>query len=381
MKSTLFCSVVLASVCAAYAVEVTNISPTAVGRKKTVVVAVDFDKSIQSTPDASKYSLGVPSGERVFCSEVVFRDKRARFIFQLNPHNFVVFENLVGGSAGYFISNDEQIVFEDETLEPGGLEEKTLDRIPLIVGEDWKKYILDEYAARYLFPRLFKVGTQLGIEDSTRTVYFLELIESGMWANTNALSMFWGINGRWSTDREDRMNHVQLYPLTTMFNYGFGRLAFLSGVETGYRGFSKEGRGTFKTVLQVRVPYNPIDLTLGTSRARLNPVLTVDLRGNLGWGDTKVSKDRQSSVEASATVRYDIPVGKNYYLQSEGTGEYSSETHELQYRYDVSLGYIADGSIRIMAQYKQGHQEVTHMFDKKLLLGFAMDVLNQTAAP
>jgi len=357
----------------------TAFRPTEVGRDKKVYIIADFDDSIKTDATPLKYSLVTPGGDRIHCDHVLFKNKRARFIFQLNSLTFVAFEKLVVSSAGYYLSNDERIEFGEDALNEGDLEEQTLDKIPTIDEEKWKKYIVDEYAAQYLFPHSFQVGTQLGIEDSTKTVYFLGLSESQMWSSAGAFKMFWAIKGRWSTDRDDKLNYIQLYPLTALVNLAVGRLAFLSGVETGYRGFAREGRGNVKAVMQIRVPYNPIDLTLGSPRGRLNPVLTVGFLGNLGWSDIQVSNEKKRSAEAFLTVRYDIPVADTYYLQSEVTGEYSSETHELQYRYDISLGYIADGNIRIMAQFKQGHQVVSHVFDKQLLLGFALDVLNQTA--
>ena len=49
----------------------------------------------------------------------------------------------------------------------------------------------------------------------------------------------------------------------------------------------------------------------------------------------------------------------------------------MQYAYELSLGYVANGDIRVMALYQQGYQGVTYQFDRKLLLAFAFDMLNE----
>lgn len=358
--------------------QVVGAGPTAVGRTKEVMIPVEFAETLKINPDKSKYALLTSSGEKVYCSKVVAVSKRMRFFFQVNSSTFVVFERLISDSSGYSITNLEPITTDGDTIQPGELVDGTQGKIRRISESNWKKYILDEYASQYLFPHSLNVGTQLGVADSTKTVYFLELIQSGSWISSPNISVFWGIKGRWSTDNQDVMNYTKFYPATILFNGTSSRFSLMAGVETGYLGFRKQGRGAVKGEFQFRLPFNPIDFTLGNPRWRINPVMVLSGQWNTGWSDVKVPDSLKSGFDVNAAIRYDIPVGKNYYLQTSVIGNYSTVTEKLDYSYEVSLGYIANGEVRIMALYKQGYQEVTYEYDRKLLLGFAFDILNQS---
>lgn len=358
--------------------QVVGIGPTAVGRTKEVMIPVEFAETLRIKPDSSKYALLTGSGEKVYCSKVVAVNKRMRFFFQLNSANFVIFERLISDSTGYAIINFESVASDGDTIHSGDLVDETQGKIRRISESAWKKYILDEYASQYLFPHSLNVGTQLGAGDSTKTVYFLELVQSGSWISSEKISVFWGIKGRWSTDNQDVMNYTKFYPATILFNGSSSRFSLMAGVETGYLGFRKQGRGAVKGEFQFRLPFNPIDFTLGTPRWRINPVMVLSGQWNTGWSDVKVPDSLKSSFDVRAAIRYDIPVGKNYYLQTSVIGNYSTVTEKLDYSYEISLGYIANGEVRIMALYKQGYQEVTYQYDRKLLLGFAFDILNQS---
>lgn len=379
MKRLIFITLLCCLQTSLFAVSI-NVFPTTVGRTKQAVISIDFDLEFASKdwkPEYLKYSLIPPGGDRVFCSEVVAVGKRMRFIFQINPANFVVFEKLVSDSTGYYLQNDEPIELSGETIAPGGLHDLTVIKINRIDEEAWKKYVVDEYSSEYLFSHLFKVGTPLGTGDSSKTTYFVELVQSGLWDHIGDWSMFWGIKGRWSTNQSDKLNYVQLFPLTIFHNSPVLNLAGSMGVETGYLGFSTEGRSFLKGEVEYRIPYNPIDLTLGKPRLRLKPVLDLSIQGSMGWGNVALPDSVKNGMDVNCSVRYDIPLGSVYYLQSNAEGFYSTITRDVQYRYDFSLGYIVDGSIRIAAEYKQGYQNVTYQFDKQILLGFVVDVLNE----
>jgi len=331
--------------------------------------------------DSSKFALVNNAGEKTYCSHIQATDHRINLIFPINPDNMVIFERLISDSSGYFIDNKQEIDFSTDTVGVGELASITKDHIRKIPEEKWKTYVLNEYSSQYLFPQEFKVGINLGTEDTTRTTYFLELIQSSNWVNTSStgLSIFWALKGRWSTQKNDKFDYTQFYPLTMMFIQTSSRIALTTGIETGSEGFGREGRGMLKGEVQFRLPFNPVDLTLGNRRWRINPVVNFSIQGNLGWADFDLPDSVKKSADMTCKVRYDIPVGKNYYLQTNGEADYSTITKQVQYQYNLSLGYIADGTIRIMAEYKQGYQQVTYQFDKQLLLGFAVDVLNESA--
>ncbi len=357
--------------------EITGIAPTAVGRTKRVVIAVDFDTVLTHVPDASKLSLVAPGPQTVRCTEAAAIGSRLRFVFQVTSATFPAFQSLVGDSSGFALMNDEPIVLGADTIGAGELKEMTLGRLRTIAPGDWHKYILDDYSAQYFFPHSFSVGSQLGLSDSTKTAYFASLVQSGNWYAAGGYSVYWAVKGRWSTDPQDRLNFAQFYPFTLQYNGIATRAAIMTGVETGYTGFGNQGRATLVGQYQFHLPFNPVDLTLDYPRWRLNPVITIAAQGGLGWGSNQLPDSVKRSFEGSVEVRYDIPVASVYYLQTRVKGFYSTVTRQAQYAYEFSLGYVAGGEVRIMALYQQGYQLVTYQFDRKLLLAFAFDILNE----
>ena len=342
-----------------HAHEITGMPPTAVGRTKRVVIAVDFDSLVTSAPTASKCSLVAPGPQKVYCTEVVAFGSRIRFIFQVTSADFREFESLVADSNGFFLLNEEPIIFGRDTLAAGELEELTKDRIRTIAETDWKKYILDEYSAQYFFPHTFSVGSQLGLADSTKTSYFMSLVQSGNWFNGNGYSMYWAVQGRWSTDAQDKLNFAQFFPLALQYNGVSTRTAAMTCVETGFLGFGRGGRVSLLGQYQFHLPFNPIDLTLEHPRWRLNPVVTLAAQGGLTWANARLPDSTKRNFDGSIELRYDIPVASVYYLQTKCKGFYSTITKAVQYAYELSLGYVANGDIRVMALYQQGYQGTT----------------------
>jgi hypothetical protein len=380
MKMIVYTFTLLSFAISTYALNV-RISSTSVGRSKRVIVVIDFDTTIASSwkPDSSKYSLNSGDGDQVGCSkvEIVSAGKRLRCTFKITAANFTVFDRLISDSVGYYLQNNEPIELTNYTVAEGELAELSVSKIGRINVEAWKKYVLDEYSSSYLFPHLLKVGTPLGLTDSTKTIYFVELIQSDDWGHAGNWSIFWGLKGRWSTDREDRLNYAQLYPFTIFHSDPILKVASSVGIETGYLGFKRDGRAIVRGEVESRVPYNPIDFTLGNPRLRISPIIDFAIQGNWAWSDVSLPDSARRSVDVSCGIRYDVPVGSVYLLQSNIVGFYSTLTRDFLYRYDISLGYVVDGSIRIAAEFKQGYQNVTYQFDKQLLLGFVVDVLNE----
>jgi hypothetical protein len=342
-----------------------------------VIMGMPTDSSLKLDP--TQFSINNGTGESVFCTRIVIGKNRVKFFFLIKPSNFYAFEKLVTDSVGYFLDNKENIRLSDTTIQPGELHTITQNAIRKIPEDSWKKFVSNQYSAGYLFPPTFGVGMDPGAigADSARsaqTVYYVHLIQSGNW--TDNAPLFWGIQGRWSTGHNDKANFVKFYPLTVLFNTGVCKLSLGSGIETGYLGFEKQGQGILKADARFRLPFNLIDLTLGSPRVRIFPMISMSAQGNLGWADVPFSDSLKRDYDITAGIRYDIPISKTYLLQVGGKANYASSTQKVQYQYDMSLGYIANGTLRIAAAYEQGYQEVSYQFDRKLLLEFAFDVLN-----
>ena len=353
---------------------------------KEVIVIMRFPSSISAnyTPVPGDFILATETEQLAASQIMIAPPSRVNMMvtFEVNSSSFVILEGLVSNTdtaaTGYYITNTQPILMADSTqMGAGGLKTYMLNRIPTISSTTWESYILDDYSAHYLFPQLFHIGTEVNPQDSADRSFYLEVQESKSWAPLlGSLSLNWGIEGRVSTSKTDSLQYAKIYPLVAQLNGISSRGALMAGVESGYEGFGKKGRVALKGVYQFRLPYNPVDLTLGFSRWRINPVLNLSVQGNAYWSDTALPDSLKSGADATLSLRYDIPVGKSYYLQTFAQGNYSTLTKELQYLYNFSFGYIIDGSIQVLASYQQGYQNVTYTFDKQLLIGIAISALN-----
>jgi hypothetical protein len=364
----------------AFSATTSKVTFNSVSSDKRVIFSLDFGKAVTAPVESTSIEIVSPTGQRVPSANIITLPKKLRVVFYVNSVDFKVFEALLADSTGYSFTNSSPISLEDTVLEPGDLSQMTRDQFPTIDPVAWNKYIVGDYASEYLFPHLFSVGTRMGLSDSTKTVYFLDVAQSQGYTNSGDWHLFWGLKGRWSTDANDKLNYAQIYPLVLLHSDPLLNLDASMGLETGYQGFGRGGRGTIRGEVQYTLPFNPIDLRLGCSRWRLNPVIEISAQGNFGWADSVMSDSLKRSADVICSLQYDIPVGKAYYLQTNVTGDYATTLHQVVYTYAFSLGYIADGTIRIAAQYKQGYQCVSYQYDKQLLLGLAIDVLNTSSS-
>jgi hypothetical protein len=386
---------------AALGQKVTNVMGASVGNSLNtprVVFLVQFDSALVvpvGSPsgtlsvalDSTKFALVTASGQKVYASHVSMKPVPNGFMsltFDIGSGNFAAFEGIVASDSGALLSgaylvNDIPLAFSSGTTYANGqLETDTQGKLTSISKANWDKYIVNGYSQNYLFPQELKVGTNLGQQDSGSTTYYLQLQQSRPWVTTSSsLAFFWGVQGRWSTLPNDPFNFAKFYPVVLQYDLLFSRLSLLGGVEIGAGGFGKNGRGTGMLNYEFRFPWNLVDMTFGAPRARIHPLIDISAQFSKSWSDTTLPDTLQQGLDVNGTIRYNIPVLKNYLLQANAGANWSYQTKKVQYLYNISLGYVSDGNVRIMLEYKQGYENVTHVFDKQLLLGFAFDALNQ----
>ncbi len=355
---------------------IAKVGPPAVGKNRMLVIPVDFSSAVRSAPDARDCFLEGTGSERVYCEELAVIDRRIRFVFRVTPADFPVFDRLVTDPGSYALSSNGPIILAHDTLAPGALGEATAGRIPAIDPQAWSEYVLGDYASHYLFPQTFEVGTSIALHDSAVSVYHLEIAQSDRLFSAGSWSVFWGIQARWSSSKTDRMNYIRFYPVTALRPEPLFPVALSAGVETGPQGFSTAGRAFVSGTMEVRLPFNIIDMTFGAPRWRLNPLITLSLQAYRAWSGTALPDSLARGIEASSAIRYDIPVGKRYYLQTSTTFFYATGVRTIRYRLSTSIGYVVDGAMRVLLSYREGYQPVTYLYDSQLLAGIAFDPLN-----
>lgn len=362
-----------------------EVGETYVNEEKRVIIYLTVDTlAPNEVIKSSCFMLRHGTNHVISDTVEIFKNRRKLAIhFLCTPASFEIFSEMVGSTSaiinGYSLVNRFPIVLKDTVIDVGVSEKITKNTLHSIRESAWREYILNEYASHSLFPSRFNVGTQSTQENTNGTQYFIELSQSGMWANADQNQFFWGLQGRWSTRENDKLNFVQFYPAIIQWEISSWKIASMVGIETGKEGFLTAGRGTVKGEVYTRLGgwANIIDMSFGAPRLRLNPTIFASLQGYMNWSSISISDSARFGGDVIAGIRYDIPVGSNYLLQVNAKTLYSSLTKTLQYQYDISLGYILDGTLRIAATYKQGFQEVTYQFDRQLMFGVAIDILSQ----
>jgi hypothetical protein len=331
--------------------------------------------------DTTKFALVTGSGQKVYASRVTGNrtgGKILKITFNVTTANFAAFEGLVGSDSGAYLINEAEIAFTSGTYAEGALQTDTQGKLAPITESDWNQYIINAYTSNYLFPQEFKVGTNLGQGDTSSLSYYLDVQQSRPWVTTTSnISFFWGLEGRWSTLANDPFNYAKLYPVVLQYDLVFSRLSLLGGVEIGAGGIGKNGRGTGMLNYEFRLPFDLVDLTFGSPRARIHPLIDISGQFSKAWSDTTLPDTLQQGLDVTGSIRYNIPVMDKYLLQTNACVNWSYQTKKVHYLYDLSLGYVVNGSVRVMVQYKQGYETVTQTFDKQLLVGFAFDALSK----
>lgn len=370
------------TICKADTIEITNRTLVTSDLEAQILIKGNFERNqsdMGKRIDFDKIYIDNGNGEKIYSSQVMYVKKQMRIYFHISSNNFVVFEKLVSDSVGYFLNNTEDIQVGDSLINVGELQNITRNNIGKIKKDSWNEYVLNAYSANYLFPSTFDFGTELGLNDSAKTAYYLHIVHSGGWGKN--IPMFWGVKARWSTSDSDKANFMQIYPLTILLiKSPLSKISLGTGIESGYLGVAKEGRATIKTDAQFRLPFNPVDLTLGFPRVRVNPIITISAQYDNNWSDTNTSASYSQGYDVNAGLHYGIPISDKYYLQADSKLNFASQTQKVHYQYSLTFGYIANGTVRVAASYQQGYQEVSYVFDRKLLLGFAFDVLNKETA-
>lgn len=400
MKRLLLAAALLCAAVTAHAQKVTNVMGAIVGNTRNTpqvqfiitfdgFVAGRVDSGIATSRtvalDSSKFALVTGSGTKVYATRVTGNTAVSpllKITFTVTPADFEVFEGLVSSASGAYLINEADIPLTTGTYPKGTLQNDTEGKLAAISQDDWNQYILNNYSSRYLFPQELKVGTDLGGNDSNQTSYYLDLQQSRSWLpSSSSLGFFWGLEGRWSTLSNDPLNFVRFYPAVLQYDLVWSRLSFLGGAEIGSGGFAKNGRGTGMLNFQFRFPWNLVDLTFGQPRAQIHPLINISAQYSKAWSDHQLPDSLQQGLDVNGGITYNVPVLKSYLLQTNAGVNYSYQTKRWNYLYDISLGYVSDGNIRVLVSYKQGYEKVTQVFDKQLLLGFAFDALNQLTPP
>jgi hypothetical protein len=194
-----------------------------------------------------------------------------------------------------------------------------------------------------------------------------------------------------STDKNDPLSEIHIFPLTVGQVYGLnkgrpletGEISFYFGVE-GNQTFRKSrlnGSFYYTTMLP-----NIIDLTFrNPNRLRLFPVIKLGAEYWDEMNDRNNPEQLQKGGKIGGELYYYIPIMGKYSLLVEGNFGFTfgkefkekNKVNDFISQFNLTLGYEIPGAdLKVLATYSFGQNDINFVEDTRLLLGLAIDLFN-----
>jgi hypothetical protein len=274
-------------------------------------------------------------------------------------------------------------------INPDVLKKATLEKVYLS-EENKNRLIAARGGTHTLYQNKIDITMQGDAADSSKKIFLLDFSFLG----TPLENIEWwkfATKGCISTDKNDPISEIQIFPLTVGQVYGLqkgkpfetGEIRFYFGVE-GNQTFKKSrlnGSFYYTTMLP-----NIIDLTFGSKdRLRLFPVVKI---GAEYWDEIKDEIDNNElkrGGKIGGEIYYYIPIMKKYSLLVEGNfgftfGKEFKEKNNVNgfiSKFDFTLGYEIPGAdLKVLVTYSFGQNDINFIEDTRLLLGLAIDLFS-----
>ena len=186
--------------------------------------------------------------------------------------------------------------------------------------------------------------------------------------------------GRVSTNSKDSLNYLYVYPIN--FNISGASDAQMMarfGVE-GNHTFTS-GRMAFNFSYEKLID-NLVDLTYGSNRLRLKPVLNVGGKIYKEFDNMRIGADGENefSGQVYANLYYNIPVFDNYSIILESNAYYDfsekiNPEQKIRLNYSVALGVeLPKSPFKTLFKYRDGQVDVNNLDDSNLTIGLLADL-------
>lgn len=193
------------------------------------------------------------------------------------------------------------------------------------------------------------------------------------------------VEGDWSTMTDDSTNHIHVDPVNIRMTTSAGKtsnLTFRSGIDSGRLGFSRQGRATAGIVWESLIP-NLLDLTAGSPRFRLKPIITAWVEGFEEWSDHKIPNDDRIWGQAKIGYDYDVPVFSRQLarLHAEGHFPFRSKATDQDFKYEYSIQLVtevAGGKLQPVLSFSNGADDINRKRVTRAFLGLWLDAVPLT---
>jgi hypothetical protein len=294
---------------------------------------------------------------------------------------------LVSGKIGYYISVKHPLfvrVYKPDsnladtlTITPEQLKSCSSSNVKL--SEKQMRALIDAAGGEaHLYHNRIDLGKKASITDSTKNAYLVSFIVSQPFLFSG--NVFYA-KGTLSTDKEDPLTSVLIYPVTCSQFFKMPAFGYPSNVvgQIGLEGSQdfSASRINLNVYSESIIP-NIIDLTFGENRLRLKPILKIGAKG-LFELKTAAPAGKTNHAEIFSELYYYVPVMKNYCLIVEGNACWLNDgTNRVRNSFSFTMGVEIPGtSLKTMAKYSVGENDVNLSYDSNLVLGLVMDIFEK----
>ncbi|MBW6535927.1 MAG: hypothetical protein K0B11_13040 [Mariniphaga sp.] len=194
------------------------------------------------------------------------------------------------------------------------------------------------------------------------------------------LPVFLYAKGLISSNSNDSLNYLSVYPINYNFLKGYNELIGQLGIEGNQSFSSYRIAGNF--YWNALIP-NLVDLTLGENRLRLKPIISFGL---------KIYKEIKNNIPSELNTKefsnriysqyyYYVPIQKNYSIILNGMTYYdfSSKVNpdrKILHNYSLAVGIdIPKTDFKTIFKYEKGNNFVTQESNNYLMIGLLIDML------
>jgi hypothetical protein len=217
--------------------------------------------------------------------------------------------------------------------------------------------------------------------DSEHNEYYVRFGYHSVYPLKN-LPIFLFAEGLLTTQSDDSLNYVNIYPLNYKLSGKLSELVAQLGVEGNQRFTNFRSSGSL--YWQGLLP-NLLDFTMGEDRLRLKPVLKTGVKLYQEFKNNRppeINKNEFSN-QFFAEIYYYIPIKKIYsaILQLNTFYDTNKDVNphkELKYNYSLTLGIeIPKTEFKTIFKYTAGENGINYQKDQLFLIGFMADLFSK----
>ncbi|MTI22654.1 hypothetical protein E1176_16600 [Fulvivirga sp. RKSG066] len=283
------------------------------------------------------------------------------------------------GSSVLIFSKDLEIELEDETVLTYTQEEiATSSEGNLLFSEEQRQNYIEASGGDYAF---MKNRMEFGVipkseSDDNEYNFMIDFAYRKAYNFINGNKAYFTTEGVLSTNKNDSLNIVKIFPLSYRLTSTSNKSETV--IETGIEGNQDFDYWRISANLEYRLIFqNLVDLTGGSNRLRLKPVVTAGLKIY-----SEQDNERPDDIESNETsgqvfgkIYYVIPVFDSFTIVADAMGFYDlndsvNPEEEFKFNYRISFGYEVEGKgFQALITYRNGATEVNYQTDELISFG------------